>query len=45
VNYLFQQFGAISVEPTALELGQSAFGFPQAARNPRQVQFALKFYF
>jgi Carboxypeptidase regulatory-like domain/TonB dependent receptor-like, beta-barrel len=45
VNYLFQQFGAISVEPTALELGQTAFGFPQAARNPRQVQFALKFYF
>ena len=45
VNYLFQQFGAISVEPTALELGQSPFGFPQAARNPRQVQFALKFYF
>jgi len=45
VNYLFQQFGAISVEPTALELGQTAFGFPQAARNPRQVQFALKLYF
>jgi len=45
VNYLFQQFGAISVEPTALELGQGAFGFPQAARNPRQIQFALKFYF
>jgi hypothetical protein len=45
VNYLFQQFGAISVEPTALELGQSAFGFPQAARNPRQIQFALKLYF
>jgi hypothetical protein len=45
VNYLFQQFGAISVEPTALELGQSALGFPQAARNPRQVQLALKFYF
>jgi hypothetical protein len=45
VNYLFQQFGAISVEPTALELGQSGFGFPQAARNPRQLQLALKFYF
>jgi hypothetical protein len=45
VNYLFQQFGAISVDPTALELGQTAFGFPQAARNPRQIQLALKFYF
>jgi alpha-galactosidase len=25
--------------------GQSSFGFPVAARAPRQVQFALKFYF
>jgi hypothetical protein len=45
VNYLFGQFGAISAEPTPLELGQSAFGFPLSARNPRQIQFALKFYF
>ena len=45
VNYLFGQFGAISAEPTPLELGQAGFGFPLAARNPRQVQFALKFYF
>jgi Carboxypeptidase regulatory-like domain/TonB dependent receptor len=45
VNYLFGQFGAISAEPTPLELGQSGFGYPLAARAPRQIQFALKFYF
>jgi hypothetical protein len=45
VNYLFGQFGAISAEPTPLELGQSGFGYPLAARSPRQIQFALKFYF
>ncbi|HTR26909.1 MAG TPA: TonB-dependent receptor [Terriglobales bacterium] len=45
VNYLFGQFGAISAEPTPLELGQSGFGFPLAARPPRQIQLALKFYF
>ncbi|MGA7292590.1 MAG: TonB-dependent receptor [Terriglobales bacterium] len=45
VNYLFGQFGAISAEPTPLELGQAGFGFPLAARNPRQIQLALKFYF
>ena len=45
VNYLFGQFGAISAEPTPLELGQPGFGFPLAARPPRQIQFALKFYF
>jgi hypothetical protein len=45
VNYLFGQFGAISAEPTPLELGQSGFGFPLAARDPREIQFALKFYF
>ena len=45
VNYLFGQFGAISAEPTPLELGQSGFGFPLAARAPRQIQVALKFYF
>jgi hypothetical protein len=45
VNYLFGQFGAISAEPTPLELGQSGFGFPLSARPPRQIQFALKFYF
>jgi len=45
VNYLFQQFGAISVEPTSLELGSSGLGQPQAARDPREIQLALKFYF
>ncbi len=45
VNYLFQQFGAISVEPIALELGSGSLGQAQAARAPRQIQFALKFYF
>jgi hypothetical protein len=51
VNYLFSQFGSISAEPTPLELnptvpaGPSSFGFPVAARAPRQVQFALRFYF
>jgi hypothetical protein len=49
VNYLFGQFGAISAEPTPLELNvnspSSGFGFPLASRPPRQIQFALKFYF
>jgi hypothetical protein len=51
VNYLFPRFGSISAEPTPLELsptvpaGQSSFGFPAAARAPRQVQFAVNFYF
>ena len=36
VNYLFGQFGAISAEPTPLELGQSWFGFPwQRGRRDR----------
>jgi hypothetical protein len=56
VNYLFGNFGAISVEPTPVELDPnnintlanpraSNFGYPLAARAPRQIQFALKFYF
>ena len=56
VNYLFEQSGAISSEPTALELDPnnintsqsptlSPFGYAQAARPPRQIQLALKFYF
>ncbi len=56
VNYLFGQFGAISVAPTPLELDPnnlntpatprlSNFGYPLASRAPRQIQFALKFYF
>jgi hypothetical protein len=32
-------------ENTATELGSSTFGFPAYTRPPRQVQFALKFYF
>jgi hypothetical protein len=53
---LFGQFGAISAEPTPLELDPnnintpatphvSSFGYPLAARDPREIQFALKFYF
>jgi len=45
---LFGQFGAISAEPTPLELNTASpgsFGLPLAARAPRQIQFALKFYF
>jgi hypothetical protein len=45
VNYLFGNFGALSTEPTPLELGQAGFGFPLAARPPREIQVALKFYF
>jgi hypothetical protein len=56
VNYLFSQFGSISAEPVALELdpnnintvqtpNASQFGYAQAARAPRQIQLALKFYF
>jgi hypothetical protein len=45
VNRLFEQFGSISAEPTPLELGQSGFGYALSARDPRQIQFALKFYF
>jgi len=33
------------VENTATELGSSTFGFPAYTRPPRQIQFALKFYF
>ncbi len=32
-------------EPVAVELGTPQMGFPQAARDPRLVQFALKFLF
>jgi len=33
------------VENTATELGSATFGFPGYTRPPRQIQFALKFYF
>jgi hypothetical protein len=56
VNYLFSPFGGISIEPVPLEFDPgnintvttphaSPFGYPVAARAPRQIQFALKFYF
>jgi hypothetical protein len=32
-------------EPVAVELGTAQMGFPQAARDPRQIQLALKFIF
>jgi hypothetical protein len=45
VNPLFEPVGEISEEPQPLELGTPQFGFPQGARDPRFIQFALKFYF
>ena len=45
VNPLLGPIGAISEEPQAVEFGTPQFGFPNAARDPRFVQFALKFYF
>jgi hypothetical protein len=45
VNPLLGPEGAISEEPQAVEFGTPEFGFPIAARDPRFIQFALKFYF
>lgn len=45
VNPLFEPLGLISEEPTSLEFGTPQFGAAQGARDPRFVQFALKFYF
>ncbi len=45
VNPLFNHFGAISDEPVAVELGTPQFGQAVSARDPRFIQFALKFYF
>ncbi len=46
VNPLWGPIGAAGqVEPVAIELGTPQFGQYQAARDPRFVQFALKFYF
>lgn len=45
VNPLLGPQGAISEEPQAVEFGTPQFGFPVAARDPRFIQFALKFYF
>ena len=46
VNYLF---GTVwrdqrSSRPRGA-MNRAVFGYPQAARSPRQIQFALKFYF
>jgi hypothetical protein len=46
VNPLWGPIGAAGqVEPVAIELNTPQFGKVQAARDPRFVQFALKFYF
>ena len=45
-NPLWGPVGAAGqVEPVAIELGTPQFGQYQAARDPRFIQFALKFYF
>lgn len=45
VNPLFEPVGQIGEEPQPLEFGTPQFGFPQGARDPRFIQFAMKFYF
>jgi len=42
---LFGLPGAISQEPQPVEYGTPQFGQAVAARDPRFIQFALKFYF
>jgi len=45
-NFLIGPVGAAGqVEPVAVELGTAQMGFPQSARDPRLIQFALKFLF
>lgn len=45
-NFLTGPVGAAGqFEPVAVELGTSQMGFPQSARDPRLIQFALKFLF
>lgn len=45
-NFLTGPTGADGqFEPVAVELGTAQMGFPQAARDPREIQFALKFLF
>ena len=44
-NPLIEPGNQISEEPTPLELGTPQYGFNQGARDPRFIQFALKFYF
>jgi len=46
VNPLWGPFGAAGqVEPVAIEIGTPQFGQLQAAKDPRFIQFAMKFYF
>jgi len=45
VNPLLGPVGAISQEPVAVEFGTPQFGQSIAARDPRFIQVALKFYF
>ncbi len=46
VNPLWGPIGAAGqVEPVAIETGTPQFGQLQAARDPRFIQFAMKFYF
>jgi hypothetical protein len=45
VNPVFEPVGEISEEPQPVEFGTPQFGFAQGARDPRFIQFALKFYF
>jgi carboxypeptidase family protein/TonB-dependent receptor-like protein len=45
LNPLLGPPGGISEEPVAVEFGTPQFGQPQAARDPRFIQFAMKFYF
>jgi len=46
VNGLWGPIGAAGqVEPVAIELGTPQFGTLQSARDPRFIQFAMKFYF
>jgi hypothetical protein len=46
VNPLWGPIGAAGqVEPVAIEIGTPQFGQLQAARDPRFIQFAMKFYF
>lgn len=45
VNPVFEPVGLIGEEPQPVEFGTPQFGFAQGARDPRFIQFALKFYF
>jgi len=46
VNHIVGPIGALGqAEPVAIEVGRQQYGFTQAARDPRFIQFALKFYF